>query len=744
MGGLAVAGALCAVGRVSMRALQTVLLEGAPALLVLLGAAGLGLWLLSVLRLNDAPPRWRFLAAVGLGLGCLSVLVLVLGLLGLLDRTFWTVLLVVCTLGGALHAANLRRRFDAASQTPTQPDGWFRWLWLGCIGFAALALLAATMPPGILWPEEGNGYDVLEYHLGVPREYSEAGRISYLPHNIYSNFPFNVEMLYLLCLVLRGDAVQAVFGAQLLNAFLAAGAVAGVWLAGREFGRGSGTAAGLLAASAPLLTYLCGVAYVENGLLMFAALAMAAVLRAVGKGRRQQGRWGLLAGLLAGFACGCKYPAVAMVALPLGLAVIVEAFRHRPRKLLLPAAFFLATTAAFSPWLIKNAVLTGNPVFPLARGVFPERTGVWTDEAAARWHEGHLPAPEDRMPLARIERLWSEVLWSGLFGPVVLLAMAIAPLHVVRGAVSRSSHPPEQSRDREGAVNVYAHEQVCPDAHRDGGAAYPLAAQPLAHARGFDRSEMDPACALAAHSARTSLLPCWLMLATGAIVWLCFTHLQGRFAVVLIVSAATVVGASWTVLRRRIAKATAACLLVAIVGFGFRTTAGLFSRDGISYLAMEVFGLADLFTSPQSPWPHIPRLNQLADGGQKVLMVGDARRFYLDRGIDYCVVFSSNPFAEAAARLTPHELIDWLAAHGYDFVYVDWSEMHRLRSTRYGFWPFLDAALFERLSEAGLLPVEHFTIPGRTAPYSTLFATPYSPATTACRRDQQPVGPAPI
>jgi len=44
---------------------------------------------------------------------------------------------------------------------------------------------------------------------------------------------------------------------------------------------------------------------VENGLLMFAALAMAAVLRAVGKGRRQQGRWGLLAGLLAGFACGC-------------------------------------------------------------------------------------------------------------------------------------------------------------------------------------------------------------------------------------------------------------------------------------------------------------------------------------------------------------------------------------------------------------------------------------------------------
>ena len=65
-------------------------------------------------------------------------------------------------------------------------------------------LFGACLPPGLLWPGEANGYDVLEYHLQGPREYYQAGRIMFLPHNVYTSFPQQMELLYLLLMYLTG------------------------------------------------------------------------------------------------------------------------------------------------------------------------------------------------------------------------------------------------------------------------------------------------------------------------------------------------------------------------------------------------------------------------------------------------------------------------------------------------------------------------------------------------------------
>ena len=45
----------------------------------------------------------------------------------------------------------------------------------------------------------------LEYHLQGPKEYYQAGRIAFLPHNVYTNMPFGVEMLHLLAMEVMGD-----------------------------------------------------------------------------------------------------------------------------------------------------------------------------------------------------------------------------------------------------------------------------------------------------------------------------------------------------------------------------------------------------------------------------------------------------------------------------------------------------------------------------------------------------------
>lgn len=647
--------ALIIVGAISFTSLVVLLEHGLVALCIIAGATGLGLCLVDALNLGTMETRWRWTSAAALGLGALSLLVLGLGVMGFLRRALWIAILIIFAIGGAARPFGRRSPHEIRNAANS-----LRWLWLAAAAFAGLTLLAATLPPGILWPAEGNGYDVLEYHLGAPREYFEAGRIGYLPHNIYSNFPFNVEMLYLLAMVLQGGAIQAALTAQLLHAFLGMLAAAAVWLAGREISRGAGIVAGIMAATCPFMTYLGALAYDEWGLLFFSAVALAAIIRSA---QASSTRWTVIAGLCAGFACGCKYTGVTATLVPLAIAALWLAMRQRkPSRAI---AFIGAALISVSPWLIKNVRYTGNPVFPLARSVFHERAGVWDDDGAARWHEGHLPAPEDRPLPARIRRTWRQIFGSAMFGPIFGLAIAA---EVVRRFLRRRS------------------------------------------SSNFD------AC----------VMGCYSMFFIGLAIWFCFTHLVDRFAIVLLIPACVMLGHSYEALRPILRGWIFPVILLATAGLNLRTVLGTFSdAHAFEILAVRDSDRTDWFTGGH--WAHaehIPKLNELTASGKKILMVGDAQRFYLNAGVDDCVVFNRNPFAEAAARRSPAELIDWLRQQGYTHVYVDWGEMNRLRRSRYGFWKSIDVELFKRLQAEGLQPILNFSMEEGKPPYATLFIVP--------------------
>ncbi len=667
---IVLAGTAAAVGWASPTSLVIAATDGLIALAILLAAAGSGLWIVRGLGLHRAELRWQLIAATTLGLGCLALVVLGLGTVGVLDRRVWVALLAAAALSGVWQVRGLIR--TGTSPTDEAHAGRLRWLWLAVIGFATLAVAAATVPPGILWPPEGNGYDVLEYHFAAPREYLEAGRIGYLPHNIYSNFPFNVEMLYLLTFVLRGDPVAAVFSAKLLNLSLGILFVAAVWLAGREYGPRSGIIAATVAASCPFLTYLSGIAYAENGMLLFTALALAALIRASRAAGGTALRWTAISGLAAGLACGCKYTAVPMVALPLAL-VTVRMAKPRMRG---SAVFSLCCLAAFVPWLVKNIVYTGNPVFPLAHSVFHERPGVWSEDGAARWHEGHLPDPKDRDVGGRLGQSWGEVLASPMFGPAILLSMVV------------------------GALGVFSERLKSHRRHN------------MSRNGGFEgrRTDVGP-------------LACGLMLISGIVVWLTATHLVERFAVVLLVPAAVILGRTLEACTTRLVRLLVIGVLLIIVAMNLRTTLSLCRDAHVFELASQSDAAMSMIRAGEwSGQAHLPVLNQILESGRKVLMVGDARRFYLRPGAHYCVVFNNNPFADAAARRSPRRLLEWLREQGYDAIYVDWSEMHRLRGSRYGFWKSIDKTLFERLTRVGLRRVRDFTFGARPTVYATLFA----------------------
>jgi 4-amino-4-deoxy-L-arabinose transferase-like glycosyltransferase len=351
------------------------------------------------------------------------LLVLLLGLMGLLHRSLWIALLVAMSAAGAVRIR--RWAVDPHLTIDARPQ-WADWLWLAAAPTLAMALLVATVPPGLLWRAEAGGYDVLEYHLNVPKEYFQSGNIVFLRHNAYSNMPCNAEMLYLLTMVLRGDVWQAASLAKMLNAALAILTAAAVWLAGRQFDRSTGLIAGLAAATCPWLVYLSGVAYVENGMLFAGSLAVATLLRWWSQRHDADAwRWAAATGLLVGLACGYKYTALALLAAPVLAVVAAMTLFGRQRRAVLLVLFALCGAITFGPWAAKNFRMTGNPLFPLAYRVFGAKAGVWDDQLAERWREGHKPDVENRPLVGRLHTLNHAVLGEARYGRYLPFALAV-------------------------------------------------------------------------------------------------------------------------------------------------------------------------------------------------------------------------------------------------------------------------------------------------------------------------------
>ncbi len=329
----------------------------------------------------EAGRRWLFRAA--LGMGVTAVLVLALGALA----AGWAVG-VVWVLGLAALVRRTwaeRHELAQAMRSRLSLSGW-EWLWvLVSVGALLLALVCLFLPP--------LDYDVLEYHLGVPARYLEAGRIAGLPTNVYSNFPLTAEMHYLVGLAALGKVEGGCF-AKLFNLFCSALAALGVAALARELFRSRKAATlalAVFASSGWLLVLACAKAYVEPALTALVVLAVLAFLcwseRRPGPEKR---RWLLLSALLVGFACGTKYPAALFLGAPLaGWLLVAAARRKEGRKgALVGVTLFVAVAMlAFAPWLVKNVMTTGNPIFPLLQGVFGG--GGWSDADLARWTQAH-------------------------------------------------------------------------------------------------------------------------------------------------------------------------------------------------------------------------------------------------------------------------------------------------------------------------------------------------------------------
>lgn len=341
-------------------------------LLVFLAAAGSGRALLGFFRLCDIEESESFLIGATLGLGLLSLGTFGLGALGLLTP------LAAAFFLGLLFLAGFSSLREAAIFLSSGR------LSLGAHPVAVAGLLAVL---GLLfWTTwvPPHQYDSLVYHLALPEAYIRAGRLTAVGHLLFSHFPQNGEMLFTLALLLKSDLL-----AQMLVWSCSALAVGWILVAGRRQAPLPAVFLGCwLLATHTAVMLLSGTTYVEPIVMLWVAASVFSFFRWRGMDEGGEGcrGWLLLSAVFCGLALGAKYYAgiaAGLLGSFLLLRLVSAAGPQRKGRGMEFLLFCGATTAVFSPWLVKNIVMVGNPVFPFLYHCFPG-TGTGWQGAAAR------------------------------------------------------------------------------------------------------------------------------------------------------------------------------------------------------------------------------------------------------------------------------------------------------------------------------------------------------------------------
>ena len=584
----------------------------------------------------------------GTGLGILSVVTLCCGLAGHLTR----LAIIVPALFSLAVSCFIRWKSGKETavqlvQSPKreQSSHVIRMLALMVIvPFGVYLFLGSVSPP--------TDFDVREYHLQGPKEWFQHGKINFLPHNVYTSFPFLTEMLSLTGMIFADDWWHgALVGQIVLASFQILSTLSVFSIARRWICMDAAWLAALIFLTTPWTLRISLIAYAEGALTFYLITATMCALLV----RKIPGRIvgiSIIAGLLAGCAMASKYTGLISVILPTA-AVIAFQFRtprnasptdtepqlyaaYGWRPLLLPAAAFsLGVAAMIAPWLLKNLVETGNPVYPLAYSAFGGSE--WSPAMDAIWKPAH----------AASEHLLSRI-----------------PEHVLGAAI---------------------------DNKWTSGLLFALAVPSVFLWR------------------RVKTLPVILCLIVwGFVTWWAFTHRIDRFWIPVIPLLSLAAAATWLISTSKLWKSFVVTVIATVTLFNVRFC-------GLALVGYHV-GLMDLDAARQTTIrADLRYLNETLSANARVLMVGEAEVFDATFPLAYNTVFdeclfeawttlpadSQRPVTER--RMLPSEqTLQNLREHGITHIFVNWGAVLRYRMT-YGYTEYVDPARFQQLLDEGVL-----------------------------------------
>lgn len=254
-----------------------------------------------------------------------------------------------------------------------------------------------------LVPPSGNDYDSLVYHLAAPMQYLMAGGIHALPYDHHSFFPFTMEMLYLCGLQLSGPVLAKLFHWLMLPLSCFALIAMGNQLKSRR----SGLWAAAIFVSLPLVLFEATTAYIDLGIVFFALLAFLCFFNWLQDHEIHQLT---SCGIFCGFCLGVKYSGI-FIAFFIGLWLLGTMAKRRQWQFAGIGFFLLWMILSGGFWYAKNAVLTGNPVYPFAYSIFGGKG--WTKQMAVAYDADQHEFGYGRKPLD-----WAMLPWRVSMAPL--------------------------------------------------------------------------------------------------------------------------------------------------------------------------------------------------------------------------------------------------------------------------------------------------------------------------------------
>jgi hypothetical protein len=388
---------------------------GILAGVVLTGGAALCIGLILFRRLGIQLERIEYFSlAFVAGAACFSQIIFFLSSIHLARKGAF----IVIALFAAATVAGMNGRIPAPVRLTPLPRGW-KWLSAGLFGAFGVVYWVNAMAPEM-------SPDGAAYHLPFVARYLSAHGFERIPGNFYASFSQGIELLFLPAVSLGGPS-----SAALVHFLFLLDLPVLMICYGRRFGFPiPAMAAAFLVFASPLMGWDGTSAYVD----VAAATVLFALfyLLQVWDPRRESG-FLILIGMLAGFSYAVKYSAA--IAVPYALGFVGWQL-WRSRKPVIRSILTVTAIAAIFilPWMLKDAVQTGNPVAPFANHLFPNPYVHVSFEQDYRANLRHyhltnwLSAPWELA--VKGERL------QGFFGPVFLL-MPLALIALRRSAGRR-------------------------------------------------------------------------------------------------------------------------------------------------------------------------------------------------------------------------------------------------------------------------------------------------------------------
>lgn len=224
-----------------------------------------------------------------------------------------------------------------------------------------LNFIASFVPP---WH-----FDVLAYHLAVPKIYTQAHQIIYVPYIFYSNLPSLVDTMYLMGLLLHSGILSNLIGYSLGAVFVFA-----IFLfCKRFFNLKIALLAPLIFYSMPNIIRSSRTSHVDLQFALFIFLSFYALFLYFSSNSKKHL---ILSAVFAGFGLSSKVFGIIAVA---GISVVLAYHlisRWAKKNINFKDAFLslfifgLIVLIIFLPWLLKNYFFTGNPVWPIFNDFF--------------------------------------------------------------------------------------------------------------------------------------------------------------------------------------------------------------------------------------------------------------------------------------------------------------------------------------------------------------------------------------